>query len=316
MRMVVTGGSGFIGSHLCERLLEYDHEVVCLDNYLTGQQENTDHLLDHPGFIRVRCDVTEGLPVEGPIDRIFHLASPASPAGYYRHPFATLRVGSQGTFHCCELARQTGARLLLASTSEIYGDPQEHPQRETYWGNVNPVGPRSVYDEAKRFAESVVMAYHREYDLQTRIIRIFNTYGPRMAIEDGRALPVFMTQALRNEPITVFGDGSQTRSFCYVTDLVEGIVQLMESDFSSPVNIGNPVEITINQLVQEIIALCGSSSPVTYHSLPQDDPKVRRPDISLAREVLSWSPLVDRETGLQRTMAYFEKALAQRENLP
>jgi dTDP-glucose 4,6-dehydratase len=311
VRVVITGGSGFIGSHLCERFIADGHEVVCLDNYLTGSPRNTDPLVAQARFTRIECDVTEGLPVEGPIDAILHFASPASPIGYLRSPMETLKVGSLAAFHCADLALQHGARLLVASTSEIYGDPLEHPQRETYWGNVNTIGPRSVYDEAKRFMESVTMAYHRRYGLATRIVRIFNTYGPRMQVDDGRALPAFCSQALRNEPITVFGDGSQTRSFCYVTDLVDGIVRLLASEYVEPVNLGNPSEITIRELVDEVLALTGSTSTITYLDLPQDDPKLRRPDISRAREVLGWTPLVDRRDGLRRVIEYFKEELAR-----
>ncbi|HEY1065620.1 MAG TPA: UDP-glucuronic acid decarboxylase family protein, partial [Pirellulales bacterium] len=311
MRIVVTGGSGFIGSHLCERLLREGHEVVCLDSFITGSPENTEPFLSNPRFSRIECDVSDGLPVEGTVDRIYHMASPASPVGYMKNPFVTLKVGSYATFHCCELARQNNARVLVASTSEIYGDPLEHPQKESYWGNVNSIGPRSVYDEAKRFAESVMMAYHTEYNVATRIVRIFNTYGPRMQLEDGRALPAFFSQALRNEPITVFGDGSQTRSFCYVTDLVDGIIRLMESDYHLPVNIGNPVEITIREVVDEVLRITGSTSEVTYHPLPQDDPKLRRPDITLARKVLGWEPKVDRAEGLEKTLAFFREMVVK-----
>lgn len=311
MRVVITGGSGFIGSHLCEHYLNHGHEVVCLDNYITGSPENTLHLLENPRFSRIECNVSLGLPVEGPVDLILHMASPASPVGYLQNPLTTLKVGSEGTFHCCELAKKNGARLLLASTSEVYGDPLVHPQPESYWGNVNSIGPRSVYDEAKRFSESVVMAYHREFGLDTRIVRIFNTYGPRMQVNDGRALPAFFTQALRDEPLTVFGDGSQTRSFCYVSDLVEGIFRLAESDFIEPVNLGNPEEITMRQLAEEVIAATGSSSRIEFHPLPQDDPKLRRPDITRAQEVLGWQPTINRAHGLQETMKFFKQALAK-----
>ncbi len=309
MRIVITGGSGFIGSHLCERFLDDGHEVVCVDNYLTGSPKNTDHLLDHPAFSRLECNVSDGLPVEGPVDRILHFASPASPIHYMRYAMETMRVGSDAVFHCAELARQHGARLLVASTSEIYGDPLEHPQRESYWGNVNPIGPRSVYDEAKRFMETITMAYRREHGLETRIVRIFNTYGPRMQLDDGRALPNFCAQAIRGEPITVYGDGSQTRSFCYVSDLVEGIVRLLESDFPEPVNLGNPDEITIRQMVDEVLELTGSNSPVVYRELPQDDPKLRCPDIRRAKEVLGWEPKVGRREGFQKTIDYFRSVI-------
>lgn len=311
MRVVITGGSGFIGSHLCERYLQDGHHVVCLDNYITGSPENTEHLLQNPRFSRLECNVSESIPVEDAVDLVLHMASPASPVGYLQNPFATLKVGSQGTFNCCDFAKKHGARLLLASTSEIYGDPLVHPQSESYWGNVNSIGPRSVYDEAKRFSESVVMAYHREFGLETRMVRIFNTYGPRMQVDDGRALPAFFTQALREEPLTVFGDGSQTRSFCYVTDLVEGIFRLAESDFIEPVNLGNPDEISMRQLAEEVIAVTGSASQIEMRPLPQDDPKLRRPDISRAKQVLGWEPKVARDEGLQATMTFFKEALAK-----
>ena len=310
MRVVITGGAGFVGSHLCERFLGEGHQVVCLDNYITGTSRNVEHLLDNQRFTLIECDVSQGLPVTGPVDRILHFASPASPVDYLENPIATLRVGSDATFHCCELARQTGARVLFASTSEIYGDPLEHPQRESYWGNVNSIGPRSVYDEAKRFGESVLMCYHRTYGVATRIVRIFNTYGPRMQQGDGRVLPNFFTQALRGEPITVYGDGTQTRSFCFVSDLVDGIHRLLESDFAEPVNLGNPSEITIRQLVDEIIEITGSTSEVVYRPLPQDDPKLRRPDITRARTVLGWEPRVTRREGLQILCDFFRGELA------
>lgn len=310
MRVVITGGSGFVGSHLCERFLQDGHEVVCLDNFLTGSPRNTDHLLDDQAFSRIECNVSQGLPVEGPVDAILHFASPASPINYLKYPIETLRVGSDGTFHCCELARRTGARVLVASTSEVYGDPLEHPQREEYWGNCNPIGPRSVYDEAKRFTESVTMAYHRTYGVDTRIVRIFNTYGPRMQADDGRALPAFVSQAFRGEPLTIFGQGSQTRSFCYVSDLVEGLVRLLEVDYHEPVNLGNPVEITIRQLAEEVIELTESKSEIIECPLPQDDPKLRRPDISRARELLGWEPVVPRHEGLKRAIEYFRAELA------
>lgn len=310
MRVVITGGSGFIGSHLCDRFIDDGHDVVCLDNYLTGSPKNTDHLLDQSRFTRIECDVNDGLPVEGPVDAILHFASAASPAEYLKYPLETLKAGAWATFHCGELAHRTGAKLLLASTSEVYGDPLEHPQRETYWGHVNPIGPRSVYDEAKRVSESITMAYHREHGVKVRIVRIFNTYGPRMQTGDGRALPNFFYQALRGEPITVYGDGSQTRSFCYVSDLVEGLVRLLKSDYVEPVNLGNPHEVTIREVVDEVLALTGSSSKVTYCDLPQDDPKQRRPDISLAQKLLGWQPQVSRSEGLRLTHEYFKQALA------
>ena len=312
MRVVIAGGSGFIGSHLCDRFLADGHDVVALDNYITGSPRNTQHLLDEPRFTRIECDVALPLPlpVEGPVDAVLHFASPASPAEYLKYPFETLRAGSDATFRCAELAHRHGARMLIASTSEVYGDPLEHPQRESYWGHVNPIGPRSVYDEAKRFAESVTMAFHREYGLETRIVRIFNTYGPRMQVQDGRSLPNFCAQALRGEPITIYGDGSQTRSFCYVSDLVDGICRLLASDEHEPVNIGNPVEITIRQLVDEILELTGSKSTLEFCKLPQDDPRQRQPDITRARTILGWEPRVSRREGLQRALEYFKAELA------
>jgi dTDP-glucose 4,6-dehydratase len=311
VRVVITGGSGFIGSHLAERFLGDGHQVVCLDNYLTGHPGNTAHLLGNASFELVECDVSDGIPVEGSVDAVLHFASPASPFDYHKYPLETLRVGSEATVHCAEFALKHGARLLIASTSEVYGDPLEHPQRETYYGNVNSVGPRSVYDEAKRFAESVMMAYHRQKGLETRIVRIFNTYGPRMKVDDGRVLPTFCAQALRGEPITVFGDGSQTRSFCYVTDLVDGICRLLASDYHEPVNIGNPHEITIRELVDEILAACDSKSEVVYQDLPEDDPKLRRPDITLARKLLGWEPTIDRADGVARMVEFFRAELAR-----
>lgn len=311
MRVVIAGGSGFIGSHLCERFLEDGHEVVSLDNFLTGAPRNTQHLEGHPRFRSEACDICQGIPVEGPVDALLNFASPASPVDYLKYPLETLRVGSDGAFQCAEFALRKNCRLLLASTSEVYGDPKEHPQRESYWGHVNPIGPRSVYDEAKRFAESVTMAYHRKHGLSTRIVRIFNTYGPRMKINDGRALPNFISQALRGEPITVFGDGSQTRSFCYVTDLVDGICRLLARDVVEPVNLGNPVEISIRELVDEILELTGSSSQVAYRDLPTDDPQLRRPDIARARSLLGWEPKVDRRAGLLRMIDYYRGELAR-----
>jgi dTDP-glucose 4,6-dehydratase len=309
LRIVITGGAGFIGSHLCDRFIDEGHEVVCLDSYITGRPNNVEHLLSHPRFRLVECDVCESCSVEGPVDRVLHMASPASPKGYLENPLATLKVGSLGTLNALELARQNDARFLLASTSEVYGDPLEHPQRETYWGNVNPIGPRSVYDEAKRFAESLTMAYHRKHRLQTRIVRIFNTYGPRMKTSDGRALPAFMSQALRGKPVTVFGSGEQTRSFCYVSDLVEGICRLLESDYVEPINIGNPDEMTILQLAREVVELVGGSGGIEFEPLPQDDPQLRRPDITRARDILNWEPKVTREVGLRRTLEYFRQQL-------
>ena len=306
---VVTGGAGFLGSHLCDRLAAEGHDVVCIDNLITGSTENIAHLAGHPRFKFIRYDVTNYLFVDGPVDFIFHFASPASPIDYLKLPIQTLKVGSLGTHKALGLAKAKNARFLLASTSETYGDPLVHPQPESYWGNVNPVGPRGVYDEAKRFAEAMTMAYHRFHGLDTRIVRIFNTYGERMRIEDGRAIPAFMSQALRGENVTVFGDGKQTRSVCYVSDLIDGIYRLMMSNYSLPVNIGNPEEITMQGLAEEIVRLTKSKSRIVYHPLPEDDPKVRQPDISIARDVLHWEPKVNREVGLMKTMAYFRQKL-------
>jgi len=306
---VVTGGAGFLGSHLCDRLIAEGHSVICIDNLITGSVENIAHLGGHPQFKFIHYDVTNYLFVDGPVDFIFHFASPASPIDYLKLPIQTLKVGSLGTHKALGLAKAKNARFLLASTSEVYGDPLVHPQAESYWGNVNPVGPRGVYDEAKRFAEAMTMAYHRYHKLDTRIARIFNTYGERMRIDDGRAIPAFMSQALRNQEVTVFGDGKQTRSVCYVSDLIEGIYRLMMSDHAAPMNLGNPEEISVEQLAREIIELTGSKSQVVYRPLPEDDPKIRQPDISSARDVLKWQPMVPREEGLRRTMEYFRKKL-------
>ncbi len=306
---VVTGGAGFLGSHLCDRLVAEGHTVTCIDNLITGDTANIAHLFGNDRFRFVHHDVTNYLFVEGQVDYVFHFASPASPIDYLKFPIQTLKVGSLGTHKALGLAKAKGARFFLASTSETYGDPLVHPQKESYWGNVNPVGPRGVYDEAKRFAEAMTMAYHRYPKLETRIVRIFNTYGERMRVEDGRAIPAFMSQALRNEDVTVFGDGSQTRSVCYVSDLIDGIYKLMMSDYALPVNIGNPEEITMLGLAKEIIALTGSRSKVVFRDLPQDDPKVRQPDITKAKELLGWQPKVKREDGLRRTMGYFRKKL-------
>ncbi|MEM6782671.1 MAG: UDP-glucuronic acid decarboxylase family protein [Bacteroidota bacterium] len=308
-RTLVTGGAGFLGSHLCERLLAEGHEVVCMDNLITGNPDNVAHLLGNPSFQFVHHDITNYVYVAGDLDYIFHFASPASPIDYLKMPIPTLKVGALGTHNCLGLAKAKGARMLIASTSEVYGDPLEHPQKETYWGNVNPVGFRGVYDEAKRFAEAITMAYQRYHGVETRIVRIFNTYGPRMRTDDGRALPTFMSQALRGEPITVFGDGSQTRSFCYVDDLIDGIYRLMMSDETEPVNVGNPDEITIREFAEEIIALTGSASEIVEKPLPADDPKIRQPDITKARTRLGWEPQVNRTDGLRRTLAYFREAL-------
>jgi len=312
-RVLVTGGAGFIGSHLCERLLEAGAEVRVFDNLLTGRMENVSHLLGHPRFSFEHYDVTNHLFFAGPLDAILHFASPASPADFERLPIQILKVGSLGTHKALGLAKAKGARLLLASTSECYGDPEVNPQPESYWGNVNPIGIRGVYDEAKRFSEAMTMAYHRHHGVDVRIVRIFNTFGPRMQIHDGRAIPNFFCQAIRGEPITVYGDGSQTRSFCYVDDLVEGILRLLRCDHVGPVNIGNPNELSLLAMARKIIEITGSRSEVVHRPLPPDDPKVRRPDIGLARRVLEgWEPTVRVEDGLVRTRDYFVAAL-QRE---
>ncbi len=310
MKTVITGGAGFVGSHLCERFLDEGHEVVCVDNLLTGHRRNITHLLENPRFRFLEHNISEPLHLPGEVDYILHFASPASPADYLAHPIPTLKVGSLGTHNALGLAKAKGARFLLASTSEIYGDPEVHPQREDYWGNVNTIGPRGCYDEAKRFAEAITMAYHRFHAVPTRIVRIFNTYGPRMRLNDGRVLPALMGQALRNEPLTIFGKGDQTRSFCYVTDLVDGIYRLLLCDHSEPVNIGNPSEITVLELAREILALVPEcTSEIVYEPLPQDDPKRRRPDITRAREWLGWEPKIDRAVGLKRTLEYFKTVL-------
>ena len=310
MRVLVTGGAGFIGSHLCDFLLAQGCEVVCMDNLLTGSTDNIAHISD-PRFLFVKHDVTNYIVVGGSLDYVLHFASPASPIDYLELPIQTLKVGALGTHKALGLAKEKRARFLLASTSEVYGDPLVHPQREDYWGNVNPVGPRGVYDEAKRFAEAMVMAYHRVHGLDARIVRIFNTYGPRMRLTDGRAIPTFVRQALRNEPMTVFGDGSQTRSFTYITDLVEGIWALMQAPVNEPVNIGNPKEMTLLQLAQQISRLSGSRSELVFRPLPTDDPKVRQPDIGKARRLLKWEPKVDVEDGLARTIDWCRKLVAQ-----
>jgi dTDP-glucose 4,6-dehydratase len=308
-RAVITGGAGFLGSHLCERLLAQGYEVVCVDNLVTGRTENIEHLLRRDDFTFLRHDVSKPFEIEGPVDRILHFASPASPIDYLELPIQTLKVGSLGTHNTLGLARAKGARYLLASTSEVYGDPKEHPQKESYWGNVNPVGPRGVYDEAKRFAEAMTMAYHRAHGLDVRIVRIFNTYGPRMRLRDGRVVPAFIPQALTGEPLTVFGEGKQTRSFCYVDDLVEGIWRLLESDLAEPCNIGNPHEMTILEFAETIREACGSDSPIVFKPLPVDDPQTRRPDITLARTRLGWEPKVSLREGLESTIRYFREAL-------
>jgi dTDP-glucose 4,6-dehydratase len=304
MRVLVTGGAGFIGSHLCDFLLAHGCEVVCMDNLLTGSTDNIAHISD-PRFLFVKHDVTNCIVVGGPLDYVLHFASPASPIDYLELPIQTLKVGALGTHKALGLAKERRARFLLASTSEVYGDPLVHPQREDYWGNVNPVGPRGVYDEAKRFAEAMTMAYHRVHGLDARIVRIFNTYGPRMRLNDGRAVPAFMSQVLRNQDVTVFGDGTQTRSFTYITDLVDGIIKLMLSSENDPVNIGNPVEMTIKQIAETIISMTGSTSKIVYRPLPTDDPKQRRPDITRARTLLGWEPKVQLEEGLIKTIEYF-----------
>lgn len=312
MRVVVTGGAGFIGSHLCERFLHEGHEVVCVDNFITGTYANIEPFLASPRFTLITHDVSKPLYLDGPVDAVLHFASPASPIDYLRYPIQTLKVGSLGTHNALGLARAKNARFLLASTSEVYGDPQVHPQSEDYWGHVNPIGVRGVYDEAKRFAEALTMAYHRCHGLRTHIARIFNTYGPRMRLDDGRALPNFMGQALRGEPITVYGDGSQTRSFCYIDDLVEGLIKLLWTDYPEPVNLGNPEEVTILEFAREIIELTGGKSEIVFRPLPQDDPKVRRPDITRARQLLGWEPKISRREGLRRTLAYFRRIMASR----
>jgi len=307
LRIVVSGAAGFVGSHMCDRLLKEGHTVVALDNLLTGAERNLAHLTEKSGFRFIRHDVTHPLQPDGKIDAVLHMASPASPKDYGDHPIETLDVGSIGTRNMLELARTNDATFLVTSTSECYGDPTVHPQVETYWGNVNPVGPRSCYDESKRFAEALTMAYHRTYNLRTNIARIFNTYGPRMKLNDGRVVPAFLDQALRGEPLTVFGDGSQTRSFCYVTDLVDGLYRLMRSDERYPVNLGNPQEMTILEFAERIRRLTGSKSDIVHKPLPQDDPKQRQPDISKARRLLGWEPSVTLENGLRETIEYFQR---------
>ena len=307
-RALVTGAAGFIGSHLSEYLLDRGFSVIGMDNLATGDIANIEHLTGRD-FVFVKHDVTNYVAIDGPLDYVFHFASPASPIDYLKLPIQTLKVGSLGTHNGLGLAKAKGARFLIASTSEVYGDPLVHPQREDYWGNVNPVGPRGVYDEAKRFAEAITMAYHRFHAVETRIVRIFNTYGPRMRVQDGRAIPAFLSQALRGEDVTVFGDGSQTRSLCYVSDLVDGIYRLMMSDTPDPVNIGNPHELTIRALAERIVALAGSKSRIVERPLPVDDPKVRQPDITRARTILGWEPRVSLDEGLPRTLAYFRSKL-------
>jgi len=312
VRAVITGGAGFLGSHLCDYLIERGWDVLCLDNLLTGAESNVSPLLNHPRFRMARQDVTRFIDVPGPVDYVLHFASPASPVDYLKLPIQTLKVGALGTHNTLGLALAKTAKYLLASTSECYGDPAVSPQAETYWGNVNPIGPRGVYDEAKRFAEALTMAYHRAHGVDTRIVRIFNTYGPRMRLNDGRALPNFVYQALTGEAITVYGDGRQTRSFCYVSDLIEGIYRLMESGEHAPVNIGNPQEITILEFAERVRALVGSDVPIVFKPLPQDDPKQRCPDISKARRILNWEPKVNLEDGLRLTVEFFRKQVAAR----
>ena len=308
MRVLVTGGAGFIGSHLCEALLAEGHSVVCVDNLLTGSLRNIAQLKNEPRFEFIEQDINEPYDV-GKVDYIFNFASPASPVDYMEHGIETLKVGSLGSMHSLDLAKKYGAKYLVASTSECYGDPLEHPQKETYWGNVNPIGPRSVYDESKRFAEAITMAYHRYHKVDTRILRIFNTYGPRLQLNDGRVISNFMKQALKSEPLTVYGDGSQTRSFCYVSDEVDGILRLSRSSEHNPVNIGNPVEFTILECAELVLKVTGSSSKIAYEQLPQDDPKQRRPDISKARNLLEWEPKINLEAGLKLSMEYFQQAI-------
>ena len=309
MRTLVTGGSGFLGSHLCDRLVKEGHEVICIDNLCTGSVNNIAHLMGNPRFRFIKHDVTDYIFVKEPLDNVVHFASPASPVDYLEMPIQTLKVGSLGTHKALGLAKEKKARFLLASTSEVYGDPLVHPQPEDYCGNVSPIGPRGVYDEAKRFAEAMTMAYHRYHGVKTRIVRIFNTYGPRMRMHDGRVVPAFICQALKGEPLTVFGAGQQTRSFCYVSDLISGIYRLLMSDETDPVNIGNPAEMTVLEFAKTIIRLVGSASTIIYKPLPQDDPQVRQPDIGRARRLLGWEPEVPLEEGLSRTIAYFREQL-------
>ncbi|MCL6098260.1 MAG: SDR family oxidoreductase [Bacteroidetes bacterium] len=307
---VVTGGAGFLGSHLCDRLISEGFKVICLDNLLTGRLENIEHLFGNENFQFIKLDVTNFIHVPSDVDYVLHFASPASPIDYLKFPIQTLKVGSLGTHKALGLAKEKNATFLLASTSEVYGDPLIHPQSEEYWGNVNPVGPRGVYDEAKRFAEAMTMAYHRYHNLDTRIVRIFNTYGPRMRLDDGRALPTFIDQALKQQDITVFGDGSQTRSFCYVSDLIDGIFKLLLSKEVMPVNVGNPDEITIDEFAKEVVSLTKSKSKIVHKELPVDDPKVRQPDITRARTLLKWEPKVNRSEGLKITLEYFQNRIS------
>jgi len=314
-RALITGGAGFLGSHLCDALLAEGWSVVVVDNLLTGRRANLAHLRSEPRFELVEKDICESFDV-GKVDYVFHFASPASPVDYHTHGIATLKVGSLGTFHALDVARKYNAKYFVSSTSECYGDPLEHPQKETYWGHVNPIGPRSVYDESKRFTEAVTMAYRRYHNVDTHIVRIFNTYGPRMQLNDGRVVPNFMKQALRNEDLTVYGDGNQTRSFCYVSDEIDGFLRLSKSDEHLPVNIGNPNEFTILECAQLVLKVTGSKSKIRYEPLPQDDPKQRRPDITKARQLLGWEPKIDLEAGLRRSLDYFKKAVAEKETTP
>jgi dTDP-glucose 4,6-dehydratase len=310
VRVLITGSAGFLGSHLADRFIADGHHVIAMDNFITGTPENIAHLMGHERFRFVQHDVTNYLYVEGTLDGVLHFASPASPIDYLELPIQTLKVGSLGSHKALGLAKAKGARFLLASTSEVYGDPQVHPQPESYWGHVNPVGPRGVYDEAKRFAEALTMAYHRYHGLETRIVRIFNTYGPRMRARDGRVVSNFIVQALKGEPLTIYGDGSQTRSFCYVSDLVEGIYRLFESDRIEPTNIGNPIEFTVRALAERVLQLTGARSKLVERPLPTDDPKVRQPDISIAQQLLKWEPQVSLDEGLERTIGFFRTKLA------
>jgi len=305
-KVLVTGAAGFLGSHLCDKFISKGYYVIGMDNFITGDAKNLEHLFPNPNFEFYHHDVSKYIHIPGSLDYILHFASPASPIDYLKIPIQTLKVGSLGTHNCLGLAKAKGATMLIASTSEVYGDPLVHPQTEEYWGNVNPIGPRGVYDEAKRFQEAITMAYHTFHGVQTRIVRIFNTYGPRMRLNDGRALPAFIGQALRGEELTVFGDGSQTRSFCYVDDLIEGIYRLLLSDYVNPVNIGNPNEISLKDFAEEVIKLTGTSQKIVYHPLPKDDPKQRQPDITKAKEILNWEPTVDRAEGLAKTYDYFK----------
>jgi dTDP-glucose 4,6-dehydratase len=313
MRVLITGGAGFLGSHLCDRFLSEGNHVIAMDNLITGSVRNLEHLAGNERFRFIKQDVTEYLYVDGALDAVLHLASPASPVDYLEYPIQTLKVGALGTHKTLGLARAKGARFLLASTSEVYGDPQVHPQREDYWGHVNPIGPRGVYDEAKRFAEALTMAYHRYHGVQTRIARIFNTYGPRMRLDDGRVVPNFVGQALRGESLTVYGNGEQTRSFCYCSDLVEGLYRLLQSEYSDPVNIGNPTEMSILDFAVLINRLVGSRAGIIHRPLPVDDPKVRRPDVTRAREVLGWGPVVGLEVGMSQTIEWFRRSLGARQ---